>query len=114
MAFQNHHDFLVNTEDIIETLKRIDSDWFGLMLDTGSVSGSDPYLEIEKLIPYAVSWQLKETVRVGDDVVPIDFPRLMALIHKSGYRGFLPLETLGEGDPKEKVQDLYRKVTKYM
>ena len=114
VAFQNHHDFLVNTEDIIETLKRIDSDWFGLMLDTGSVSGSDPYFEIEKLIPYAVSWQLKETVRVGNDVVPVDFPRLMALIHKSGYRGFLPLETLGEGDPKEKVQTLYRKVSKYM
>lgn len=114
VAFQNHHDFLISTEDIIDILKKVDSDWFGLMLDTGSVVGSDPYLEIEKLIPYAVSWQLKEEVRVGNDTAPVDFPRLMSLIHKKAYQGFLPLETLGEGDPKEKVQSLYRKVTKYM
>ncbi|MEA3462444.1 MAG: sugar phosphate isomerase/epimerase family protein [Bacteroidota bacterium] len=114
VAFQNHHDFLVNTKDIIDIIKKVDSGWFGLMLDTGSVSGSDPYLEIEKLIPYAVSWQLKEKVRIGADTVPVDFPRLMALIHKGGYQGFLPLETLGEGDPKEKVQTLFRNVSKYM
>jgi len=114
VAFQNHHDFLISTEDIIDILKRVDSDWFGLMLDTGSVAGSNPYLEIEKLIPYAVTWQVKEKVRVGGDTVPLDIPRLMALIHKGSYQGFLPLETLGEGDPKEKVQSLYNKVTKYM
>jgi sugar phosphate isomerase/epimerase len=114
VAFQNHHDFLVSTEDIIDILMRVDSGWFGLMLDTGSVSGPDPYLEIEKLIPYAVSWQLKEKVRVGEDTVPVDFPRLMALIHKAAYQGFLPLETLGEGDPKEKGQSLFKKVAKYM
>ena len=114
VAFQNHHDFLVNTGDIIDIIKKVDSDWFGLMLDTGSVSGSDPYLEIEKLIPYAVSWQLKEKVRSGADMVPVDFPRLMALIHRGAYQGFLPLETLGEGDPKEKVESLFRSVSKYM
>lgn len=114
VAFQNHHDFLISTEDIIDILRRVDSDWFGLMLDTGSVAGPDPYLEIEKLIPYAVSWQLKESVRVGEDTVPLDIPRLMALIHKNAYQGFLPLETLGDGDPKEKVQSLYRQVSKFM
>jgi sugar phosphate isomerase/epimerase len=114
VAFQNHHDFLVDTRDIIDMLKRVDSEWFGLMLDTGSVVGEDPYEEIEKLIPYAVSWQLKEKVRMGEESVPVDIPRLMSLIHKGGYQGFLPLETLGEGDPKEKVQDLFQKVTKYL
>lgn len=114
VAFQNHHDFLVNTGDIIDIIKKVDSGWFGLMLDTGSVSGPDPYLEIEKLIPYAVSWQVKEKVRMGTDTVPVDFPRLMSLIHRGGYQGFLPLETLGDGDPEEKVQSLLRNVSKYM
>ncbi len=114
VAFQNHDDFLVSTEDIIDTLKQVDHDWFGLMLDTGSVSGPDPYSEIEKLIPYAVSWQVKEQVRLGENIVPVDFPRLMALIHRSAYQGFLPLETLGDGDPREKVRDLYMNVTKYI
>lgn len=114
VAFQNHHDFLVNTRDIIDILKGVDSEWFGLMLDIGSVAGSDPYVEIEKLIPYAVSWQVKEKVRMGKESVTVDIPRLMSIIHKGGYQGFLPLETLGEGDPKEKVKNLYKKVRKYL
>jgi len=114
VAYQNHNDFLIRTDEIIDIIRKVDSEWFGLMLDTGSVAGPDPYGEIEKLIPYAVSWQLKEKVRVGEESIPVNFPRLMALIHKKAYQGFLPLETLGEGDPKEKVQSLFRKVTKYM
>jgi len=114
VAFQNHHDFTVDTADIIDIIKRVDFDWFGLMLDTGSVSGPDPYLEIEKLIPYAVSWQVKEEVRMGDGTRAVDFPRLMSLIHKGRYQGFLPLETLGEGDPKEKVRKLFLEVSKYL
>jgi len=114
VAFQNHLDYLVETRDIIDMLKRVDADWFGLMLDTGSVVGEDPYREIEKLMPYAVSWQLKEKIRMGEESIAVDIPRLMSLIHKGGYQGFLPLETLGEGDPKEKVRALFQKVTKYL
>jgi len=114
VAFQNHHDFTVDTGHIIDIIRKVDADWFGLMLDTGSVSGPDPYLEIEKLIPYAVSWQVKEEVRRGGDTEPVDFARLMSLIHKNRYQGFLPLETLGGGDPKEKVRNLFREVSKYL
>jgi len=114
VAFQNHLDYLVETRDIIDMLKRVDADWFGLMLDTGSVVGEDPYREIEKLMPFAVSWQLKEKIRMGEESIAVDIPRLMSLIHKGGYQGFLPLETLGEGDPKEKVRALFQKVTKYL
>jgi hypothetical protein len=51
---------------------------------------------------------------VGEETSPVDFPRLMSLIHKKRYQGFLPLETLGEGDPKEKVLTLFQKFVKYM
>jgi hypothetical protein len=30
---------------------------------------------------------------------PIDLPKLRALIEKTGYRGFLRIEALGQGDP---------------
>jgi len=110
VAFQNHHDFLISTKEIIDIIRRVDSEWFGLMLDTGSVSGSDPYGEIEKLIPYAVTWQVKEHVRTGGGDEPLDVKRLIDLLHKHEYHGFLPLETLGEGDPRPKVKALYQKV----
>lgn len=61
VGIQNHHDFLKTADQTIEIIKRVNSDWFGLILDIGSFR-TDAYQEIEKTIPYAVSWQLKEMV----------------------------------------------------
>lgn len=110
VAFQNHHDFLIRTDEIIDIIQQVDSEWFGLMLDTGSVAGSDPYSEIEKLIPYAVTWQVKEQIRSGESTEALDVSRLIDILHKHQYHGFLPLETLGDGDPRTKVKVLYKKV----
>jgi len=103
VAIQNHNDFIKTADQIIEVIKRVNSDWFGLILDIGSYRTGDPYLEIAQSIPYAVNWQLKETVFVNGVEQKTDLDRLMKIIKESGYRGYLPLETLGEGDPKVKV-----------
>jgi hypothetical protein len=34
----------------------------------------------------------------------------MKIIKESGYRGYLPIETLGEGDPKVKVPQFLNEV----
>ena len=114
VALQNHYDFLINTEEIIDIIQGVDSEWFGLMLDTGSVSGPDPYTEIEKLIPYAVTWQVKEEVRTGNGPEALDIERLIGLLQKHHYQGFLPLETLGDGDPHSKVKALYQKIDYFL
>ena len=110
IAFQNHYDYITSTTEIVEILEAVDSGWFGLMLDIGSVEGPDPYPDIERLIPYAISWQAKEEVRSGNGTAPTDYPRLMKLVKKMDYRGYFPLETLGEGDPLRKVEALYSRV----
>ena len=69
----------------------------------GSLRQSDPYAEIEKLVPYAVSWQLKEMAGYGAKEAPTDLRKVKAIIDRAGYRGFLPIETLGPGDAKTKV-----------
>jgi sugar phosphate isomerase/epimerase len=89
-----------------------DSEWLGLNLDIGSYRQSDPYREIEKNIKYAVTWQIKENVWINGQETPTDFVKLFRIIKESGYRGYLPLETLGEGDPREKVPVLLEKVKK--
>ena len=38
----------------------------------------------------------------------------MGIIKSSGYKGYLPIETLGEGDPKTKVIALLAKLKKAM
>jgi hypothetical protein len=62
------------------------------------------------LLPYAISWQLKENVGFGNKEVPTDLRKLKAIIEKGGYRGFLPIETLGAGDPRAKVAKFAREV----
>lgn len=114
VAFQNHDDFIVYTPDIIDIMEAVPSDWFGLMLDIGSLPVADPYREIEKLIPYAITWQLKEYVKTDGVPQPTDFGRLIKIIKQKGYEGYLPLETLGEGDPFEKVARLYSHVNAEM
>jgi len=103
VAIQNHNDFIKTADQAIEILKLVNSEWSGLILDVGSYRTSDPYREIAQSIPYAVNWQLKETVFVNGKEEKTDLNKLMKIIRDSGYRGYLPLETLGEGDPKVKV-----------
>lgn len=103
LGLQNHNDFLKTAEQTILVARAVNSPWFGVILDTGSLRQSDPYAEIERLLPYAVSWQLKENVFSGGREVPTDLARVRSIIERAGYRGFLPIETLGPGDPQLKV-----------
>ncbi|MEN8228430.1 MAG: sugar phosphate isomerase/epimerase family protein [Bacteroidota bacterium] len=110
VVFQNHFDYIKSTQEVVEILDAVQSEWFGLMLDIGSIPGPDPYPDIEKLIPYAASWQVKEQMKSGNGTVPTDFGRLMKIVHDQQYHGYFPLETLGEGDPEKKVEALYQEV----
>ena len=110
ICYQNHNDFTTNAAQALSIVERVDSEWFGLMLDIGSLPEGDAYQEIERLAPYAVTWQVKEFIHTGGKKVKTDFPRLMQIVQRSGYRGYFPLETLGEGNPFQKVKALYREV----
>ncbi|MCK4752196.1 MAG: TIM barrel protein [Planctomycetes bacterium] len=113
VGLQNHNDFAKTADETIKVVEAVNSQWFGVILDVGSLRQNDPYEEIEKLSPYAVSWQIKEKIWYGEKQVPIDLKKIKAIIDKSGYRGFLPIETLGEGDAKVKVKEFLAEVRKY-
>ncbi|NWF85649.1 MAG: sugar phosphate isomerase/epimerase [Bryobacteraceae bacterium] len=110
VGLQNHHDFAKTAAETIRIVEAVNSDWFGVILDVGSLRIHDAYEEIEKLLPYAVSWQLKENVFYGTKEVPTDLARVKTIIDKGGYRGVLPIETLGAGDPRVKVAAFLEKV----
>ena len=112
VGLQHHHDFLKTADETIRVVNAVKSDWFNVVLDVGSVRQGDPYQEIEKLIPYACTWQIKEDVWYGTKATPIDLPKLKAIIDRTGYRGFTPIEALGPGDPAEAVTGFLEKVRK--
>lgn len=113
VAIQNHNDFIQTAGQAIELIKMIDDPvWFGLILDTGSYRVGDPYEEIAKTAAYAVNWQVKEKIFINGAEIETDLDKLTGIIKASKYQGYLPIETLGPGDPKVKVPHLLNKLKK--
>jgi sugar phosphate isomerase/epimerase len=110
VAIQNHNDFILTAEQAISMVEKVNSEWFGLILDTGSYRVHDPYDEIAKSAKYAVNWQVKETLFINGAEKEADIKKIIDIIKASGYRGYIPIETLGPGDPKAKVIQLFNKV----
>lgn len=110
LALQNHNDFLKTSEQTEKLMTMINHEWVGLMLDIGSYHSNDPYTEIEASSKYAITWQMKEKIFVNDTQVDTDFPKIISIVRRAGYRGYLPIETIGDGDPYQKVAALLEKV----
>ncbi len=104
IGIQNHGDMLQTAEQCIKVVTAVDSKWAGLILDTGNFKVADPYRDIAAVIPYTVNWQVKESVFGINSGIPTDIPRLVKILKNSGYRGYVPIETLYE---KDKVNNPY-------
>lgn len=105
IVLQNHNDALKEADDYLEIRRRIESPWFGLNVDIGSLrTTADPYAEVARLAPYAYTWQIKELVYRRDKEERVDLTQVVRILREARYRGYVPLETLGEGDPKLKVR----------
>lgn len=112
VAMQNHNDFIKSADQVNYIMDNVTEEWFGLVLDVGSYSLKDPYDEISQNIHHAVNWQIKENVNHFGVQKPVDLKRLMKIIKSSDYQGYLPIETLGPGDPFQKVRNFLKSVEK--
>ena len=97
VAVQNHADFITTGAEHVSLLERVNHQWCRAMVDTGSYLTADPYADIALAAPYAVNWQVKETTRSRLDSPPLDLKRFVSIVRRSGYRGYLPIETLRMG-----------------
>ncbi len=94
IGVQNHGDFLQTAEQHLSLIRRVDSPWCGPIVDTGYYKTEDPYRDMAAVAPYAVNWQIKESPIAAGSPVRTDLPRLVSLIRRAGYQGYLPIETL--------------------
>jgi sugar phosphate isomerase/epimerase len=104
IVLQNHHDLVKTADDVLTLRNLVPSEWFGLNVDIGSLRMGDPYAEIAKLAPYAYTWQLKERLYRRNQEEKTDVAAIVRIIRDAGYRGYVPIETLGPGDAREKVR----------
>lgn len=108
LALENHGGIVSEADDLLAIVRAVESEWFGINWDSGNVHGSDPYGELAKLAPYAVTAQIK--TKVGGS--PADFARVLDVLRKADYRGWLALEYEDEEDPKAAVPPLIEKLQK--
>ncbi len=114
IGVQNHGDFLKTASETIELLKAVNSEWIGVIVDTGYFLTPDPYVDVAEVLPYAVNFQVKEYVRkspsdyAAAEFHPIEMTRLIKIVRNSTYQGYLPIETVaaGKSGPNDPFQDV--------
>ncbi len=103
LALQNHAGFIQTPDHLIDILERVDSGWLAVNLDIGSFRSEDPYAEIARAAPYSVTWQIKQFVHPRDESVSTDLSRIVDILRRVDFRGYILVETLGEVNPTTEV-----------
>jgi sugar phosphate isomerase/epimerase len=112
IGLQVHNDFLLTADDVDRMFEMVDSEWLGLIIDTGHYRVKDPYAEIEQNIKHTVSWQIKEEVYRDGKTEPINYVKLFEIMKKAGYRGYVPVLTMGPGNEFKRNADFIDSVRK--
>jgi sugar phosphate isomerase/epimerase len=94
IGVQNHGDMLRSADECLKVMSAVNSEWCGLIVDTGNMLTADPYSDLARVVPHAVNWQVKESTRGTDRAHAADLPRIYRIIRDGGYRGYVPIETL--------------------
>jgi sugar phosphate isomerase/epimerase len=100
LALENHGGVVAEPEGLLEIVHAVKSDWFGVNLDTGNFHGVDPYADLARCAPYAVTVQVKVEMQAkGGPKQEADLGRLVRIVKDVGYRGYVTLEYEGAEPP---------------
>jgi sugar phosphate isomerase/epimerase len=112
LGLENHGGVTEKASTIIGIVKKVDSPWVGVNLDTGNFN-RDAYKQIAMILPYAVNAQFKANIRdENGKSVPSDWPRIVRMFRDAGYRGYFALEYEEKEDARTAVPRLTRELNK--
>ncbi len=94
-------------EPTVEIVKRTDSPWAGINLDTGNFP-KNGYSQVAMCIPYATNVHFKANIAREDGTKEkADWDRLIGMFAKGGYKGYISLEY----EDKEEVETAVPRLT---
>ena len=99
LALENHGGIVSTVDQLLSIVNAIESDWFGVNWDSGNFRSADPYGDLAKAAPYAVTAQIKTDISPSGVRQDADFARVVGILRDAGYRGFVALEYEAEADP---------------
>lgn len=105
LALENHGGITLTAGQVIRLIEAVDSEWLRLNMDTGNFR-EDPYEEMTRTAPLAVTAHMKAAIPMPEGRVPVDVERVIGTLHKAGYRGFVNVEYEEEEDPMTGVPKL--------
>jgi sugar phosphate isomerase/epimerase len=104
LALENHGGITGTADQLLAIVKAVKHDYFGVNLDTGNFRTEDPYGDLERIAPYAVNAQVKtEIAPKGKGVQEADLKRLVDILRKANYRGYVALEYEAKEEAKKAV-----------
>jgi sugar phosphate isomerase/epimerase len=104
LVLENHHGITGTADELLEIIRPIPGPGLALNADTGNFRTPDPYAELARILPYARTLQLKtEIFPKGGAAQPVDYDRLIRLIHQSGYDGDITLEYEAAAPPRQAI-----------
>ncbi|MBW3622381.1 MAG: sugar phosphate isomerase/epimerase [Armatimonadetes bacterium] len=106
VALENHGGITGTADQTIRLVEAVGSEWLGINLDCGNYR-QNPYEEIAKTVPYAVTAHVKVTTSGGEE---IDYDRVTQTLYQAGYRGYLNIEYEEKGDPNTEVPAFVNKL----
>jgi sugar phosphate isomerase/epimerase len=100
LALENHGGITATADQLLAIVKRLDSPWLGINLDSANFSsGGDPYEQLARIAPYAINAQIKTEITVDGKKVPTDLARVVKILKDAHYRGYVVLEYEAPEDP---------------
>jgi sugar phosphate isomerase/epimerase len=104
VAVENHGGVVATADGLLEIVRAVKSPWLGINLDTGNFRTEDPYADLARCAPYAVTVQYKVDMHPkGQAAQPADFSRILKILREANYRGFVTLEYEAREDPMTAV-----------
>lgn len=91
IGVENHGN--LTADQVLKIVNAIDSEWFGINLDTGNFVIGDPYDELSKCAPHAINVQVKVKMRTeSGEKYDSDLDRVARIFKDANYRGNIVLE----------------------
>ena len=113
LAMENHGGITATPDQMMKIIDGVkDKTWFGINLDGGNFQTNDPYRDLERIAPLAINAQLKVAIAPNNKKQPADFKRIISILRKHNYRGYVVLEYEEETEPKVEIPGLITQLRK--
>jgi len=100
MLGMENHDSMTRVDKLVSFTKTVQSSYFGVTWDSANITTEgDPYKELEKIAPYCINAQVKVMIPYKGKRVPTDLPKIVSILKKANYAGYIVLEYEEAEDP---------------